>query len=211
MKKNSWIWNGFVIILDRGHGVDTPGKRSPDSSFFEWEWNDMFIDRLKPELELLGYKVFDTVPEDTDPSLTKRANRANKIIAEYGADKCIFLSIHCNAAGDGTKWMNATGWSAWTTIGQNKSDKLAECLCDACLEVGIKLRKETSDGDKDWEDNFTVIQKTNCPAVLVENMFYDSESDLEFLKSEEGVQQLLNLHIIGIQEYFGLPYAIIKG
>ena len=71
MKKNSWIWNGFVIILDRGHGVNTLGKRSPDSSFFEWEWNDMFIDKLKPELELLGYKVFDTVTEDTDPVLLK--------------------------------------------------------------------------------------------------------------------------------------------
>lgn len=208
MKKSN-DWNGLVVILDRGHGVNTPGKRSPDSSFFEWEWNDMFIDRLKPELESLGYKVFDTVTEDTDPSLTERANRANKIIAKYGASKCVFLSIHCNAAGNG-QWMNATGWSAWTTKGQNNSDRLAECLCNACEEIGVKLRKETSDGDKDWEKNFTVILKTNCPAVLVENMFYDSKTDLEFLQSPEGVEKLLNIHVLGIQRYFGRPTSLIN-
>lgn len=209
MKKSNEFWNGWVVILDNGHGVNTPGKRSPDSSFFEWEWNRMFVKRLTPELEILGYKVFTIVTEDIDVGLSERANRANKIIAEYGADKCIFLSIHCNAAGNG-QWMNATGWSAWTTKGQNNSDKLAECLCDASEIVGIKLRKDLADGDKDYEKNFTVIYKTNCPAVLVENMFMDSKSDLAFLQSEEGVEKLLNLHIIGIQKYFGEPYAIIK-
>lgn len=209
MKKSNEFWNGWVVILDNGHGVNTPGKRSPDSSFFEWEWNRMFVKRLTPELEILGYKVFTIVTEDIDVGLSERANRANKIIAEYGADKCIFLSIHCNAAGNG-QWMNATGWSAWTTKGQNNSDKLAECLCDASEIVGIKLRKDLVDGDKDYEKNFTVIYKTNCPAVLVENMFMDSKSDLAFLQSEEGVEKLLNLHIIGIQKYFGEPYAIIK-
>lgn len=209
MKKSNEFWNGWVVILDNGHGVNTPGKRSPDSSFFEWEWNRMFVKRLTPELEILGYKVFTIVTEDIDVGLSERANRANKIIAEYGADKCIFLSIHCNAAGNG-QWMNATGWSAWTTKGQNNSDKLAECLCDASEIVGIKLRKDLADGDKDYEKNFTVIYKTNCPAALVENMFMDSKSDLAFLQSEEGVEKLLNLHIIGIQKYFGEPYAIIK-
>lgn len=209
MKKSNAFWNGWVVILDNGHGVNTPGKRSPDNSFFEWEWNRMFVKRLTPELETLGYKVFTIVTEDIDVGLSERADRANKIIAEYGADKCIFLSIHCNAAGNG-KWMNATGWSAWTTRGQNNSDKLAECLCDASEIIGIKLRKDLVDGDKDYEKNFTVIYKTNCPAVLVENMFMDSKSDLAFLQSEEGVEKLLNLHIIGIQKYFGEPYAIIK-
>lgn len=209
MKKSKSFWNGSVVILDNGHGNDTPGKRSPDSSFFEWEWNRMFVSKLTDELELLGYKVFAIVTEDNDIGLTKRANRANKIIDEYGADKCIFLSIHCNAMGDG-QWMNATGWSCYTTKGQNSSDKLAECLCEACEEVGIKLRKDLSDGDKDWEENFTVIYKTNCPAVLVENMFYDSKTDLKFLQSEEGIEKLLSLHIIGIQKYFEMPYTIIK-
>ncbi len=34
----------------------------------------------------------------------------------------ILISLHVNAAGDGTKWMNATGWSCYTCKGQTESD-----------------------------------------------------------------------------------------
>lgn len=211
MKRSNEFWNGKVVILDNGHGNNTTGKRSPDNSFFEWEWNRMFVKKLKFELELLGYRVFAIVDEDNDIGLSVRANRANNIIKEYGSNNCIFISIHANASGNGSKWMNATGWSVYTTKGQNNSDRLAECLCNACEDLGIKLRKDISDDDKDYEENFTVIYKTNCPAVLVENMFYDSMSDLAFLQSENGIEQLINLHIMGIQNYFGEPVSIIKG
>ena len=195
MKKNR------IVILDNGHGDETPGKCSPDFSLFEWKWNRDFVQKLKDRLEKLGYIVFDIVPEDNDIALTARAKRANKIINEYGAGNCIFISVHVNAAGMG-EWMNATGWSAWTTKGKTNSDKLAECLCNACLSEGVKLRADMSDGDKDWESNFTIIYMTNCPAVLTENMFMDNRRDLAFLKSEEGIEKLLNIHINGINNYF---------
>lgn len=201
--------NTKVVILDNGHGIETPGKRSPDGSFLEWKWTRAFVQKLKLELELLGYLVFDIVTEDTDVGLTKRANRANEIITKYGSKNCIFISVHCNAAGNGEKWYNAEGWAAYTTVGNNNSDKLAECLCDACETVGVKLRTDKSDGDKDWEENFTVIKKTNCPAVLTENMFMDSKKDVDFLTSEEGIEKLINIHLIGIQNYFGYPVSII--
>lgn len=195
MKKNR------IVILDNGHGINTPGKCSPDESLKEYKWNREFVDKLIPLLENEGYTVFKIVTEDKDISLSERANRANKIITKYGAGNCIFISVHVNAAGNGG-WMNATGWEVYSTKGKTNSDKLAECLCDACLEENVKLRKDTSDGDKDKESNFTVIYKTNCPAVLTENLFMDSKSDLEILKSEEGVKKLLNIHVKGINSFF---------
>jgi N-acetylmuramoyl-L-alanine amidase len=195
MKKNK------VIILDNGHGAETPGKCSPDGTLREWKWNRDFVKLLKPMLEAEGYTVYVIVPEDNDISLSARANRANKICTEYGAGNCIFLSIHVNAAGMGN-WMNATGWSAWTTKGKTNSDRLAECLCNACRDEDIKLRTDLSDGDKDYEANFTVIYKTICPAVLTENLFMDNKSDLAILKSEEGIEKLLKIHVNGINAYF---------
>lgn len=195
MKKNK------VVILDNGHGINTPGKCSPDESLKEYKWNREFVDKLIPLLENEGYTVFKIVTEDKDISLSERANRANKIITKYGAGNCVFISAHVNAAGNGG-WMNATGWEVHSTKGKTNSDQLAECLCDACLEENIKLRKDTSDGDKDKESNFTVIYKTNCPAVLTENLFMDSKTDLEILKSKEGVQKLLNIHVKGINRFF---------
>ena len=190
------------MILDNGHGEETPGKRSPDGLFREWKWTRNFTKRLKSLLEECGYKVFNIVTEDTDPALSVRAARANTICSQYGAGNCVFVSIHNNAAGMGDKWMNATGWSVWTTKGKTNSDKLAELLCEECLLEGIKLRKDMSDGDMDWEANFTVIKKTICPAVLTENMFMDTKSEVEFLQSEEGIERLLKIHVNGIRRYF---------
>jgi N-acetylmuramoyl-L-alanine amidase len=161
----------------------------------------MFVDKLKQALEALGYIVFKIVEEDIDISLSERTRRANVIVNKYGAGNCIFISVHCNAAGNG-QWMNATGFSVWTTKGTTNSDKLAECMCNCCEPEGIKLRKDLTDGDKDYEANFTVIFKTNCPAVLSENLFMDNKGDLAILMSDEGVQKLLNIHINGIQKYF---------
>ena len=40
----------IVIVLDNGHGENTPGKRSPKledgSQFFEWEFNRDIVNRI---------------------------------------------------------------------------------------------------------------------------------------------------------------------
>ena len=44
------------------------------------------------------------------------------------------------------------------------------------------------------------------PAVLVENMFQDNKSDVEFLTSAEGKEILANIMIKGICDYFGIEF-----
>lgn len=194
--------NYRVVMLDNGHGKTTDGKRSPDGTFREYKWTRMFVKLLKYQLEKHGYIVFDIVPEDDDIALSRRAERVNAIIKEYGAGSCVFLSIHNNAAGMGDKWYNITGWEAWTTPGKNNSDRLASLLYEEVELQGIKTRKDTTDGDADKESNFTVLVKANCPAVLSENMFMDSKKDVEFLNSKEGIEKLLVAHINGIRRYY---------
>ena len=77
------------------------------------------------------------------------------------------------------------------------------------LDLILETNKYISDGDKDKERNFTLIYKAICPTVLTENMFMDSKKDLEFLKSDEGVRKLLNVHIAGIHKYFNGPVSRI--
>lgn len=57
-----------------------------------------------------------------------------------------------------------------------------------------------------WPGNFTVLNKTSMPAVLVENMFQDNKSDVEFLTSAEGKEILANIMIKGICDYFGIEF-----
>ena len=60
----------------------------------------------------------------------------------------IVVSIHVNAAGNGTKWLNATGWSVFTCSGQTESDRLAECMCEAAIKnfPGRRIRTDFSMG-----------------------------------------------------------------
>lgn len=199
------------ILIDNGHGEDTLGKRSPYSAcgtmpeipFFEYIWNREIALRIVNELYLLGYDSELLVPEIHDVSLKDRTKRVNKICKDLGKKNVILVSIHANAAGNGKDWYCAKGWSAYTSPGQTKSDFLAECLYEAAeIEFeGRKIRKEEKDGDKDWEENFYILEKTLCPTVLTENFFYDNIDDVQYILTEEGKDAVVRCHINGIINY----------
>ena len=191
------------ILIDNGHGHNTPGKRSPDGKFREYAYNREIAKRIVADLIDRGYDAELIVPEDNDISLEERVRRVNKICLASDPS-CVFLvSVHVNAAGNGSKWTNATGWSVYTCKGQTVSDKLAECLCEAAIKnfPGKRIRTDYSDGDSDWEENFYILRHTLCPAVLTENFFMDNKSDLEYLQSRAGKQAIIDTHVEGIIEY----------
>lgn len=193
------------ILIDNGHGENTKGKRSPDGKFLEYKFAREIADDIARELKKLGYEAERIVKENIDVSLTERARRVNEICGKYGTSNVILVSIHCNAAGDGSRWMTATGWSAYTSKGETKADYLATCLYDAAENnmKGQKLRKdEYSDGDPDWEENFYILQKTKCPAVLTENFFMDNKDDVEYLQSADGRNAIVRTHVEGIIRFF---------
>ena len=191
------------IFIDNGHGLMTAGKRSPDGQFREAFYNREIAKRVVADLVDRGYDSELLVPEDDDISLTERVRRVNAACFLLGKANVILVSIHVNAAGNGSKWMNATGWSVYTCKGRTASDKLAECLCESGIKnfPGRRIRTDMSDGDVDWEENFYILRKSLCPAVLTENFFMDSHSDLEYLQSKAGKQAVVDTHVEGIIEY----------
>ena len=60
--------------------------------------------------------------------------------------------------------------------------------------------KERSDGDGDYEKNFTVIHKTVCPSVLIEYGFYTNLEEMEWLMSDEGLNACVELTVKAIDE-----------
>lgn len=210
-KQNMEIRNNYHILIDNGHGKNTSGKRSPYSAcgvlpkldYYEYKWSREMAQMIVDELTRLGYDAKRIVTEETDVSLNERVKRVNSVCDKYGAGNVIMISIHSNAAGSGSQWTNARGWSAYTTRGNTKSDKLCECLYSEAEKnfKGMKIRKDTSDGDSDMEADFTVIKRTKCPAVLSENFFHDNVEDVEFLLSKEGKEKIMRTHVDGIIKY----------
>lgn len=193
-----------ICILDYGHGRETPGKRSPDSSLYEWQFNRELGKIIKAGLEAEGIIVMETLsPEcDSDPSLSVRADRANHIAHDNTDSECIFVSIHGNAAGNGQNWASARGWSVFVSPNSSPRSKALACaLTEGASKAGFKIRRP-SPGQDYWESNFAVLRKTSMPAVLTENLFYDNKEDCEIMKSQEGLNKLAAAHIYGITEYF---------
>ena len=191
------------VLIDPGHGIDTPGKRSPDGLFREYLWNRQVADLILEGLVSAGVDASLVVTETNDVSLRNRVNRVNTICNRLGASNVLLVSIHANAAGNGSAWMNARGWSCYTSKGKTKSDQVAECLYDAFEEEfqDRKIRKDMSDGDRDWEENFYVLQKSKCPAVLLENFFYDNREECAWMLQEETKRRIAGAAVKGIIKY----------
>ena len=58
-----------------------------------------------------------------------------------------------------------------------------------------------SDGDRDWEENFYVLAKSKCPAVLLENFFYDNREECAWMLQEETKRRIASAAVKGIIKY----------
>lgn len=178
----------MVVILDNGHGKETKGKRSPvwpdGSQLLEWEFNRDIVCRLSEMLVRSGIPYEVLVPEMSDVPLSERCRRANEIY-EREAGNCILISIHGNAGG-------GSGIEVYTSRGETRADAIAfELYNQLDEEFGGEwpMRADWADGDPDKEEDFYILSRTKCPAVLVELFFMDNEKDCRFILSGEGRQR----------------------
>ena len=191
------------ILIDPGHDINTPGKRSPDGRFREYAYNRLIAKAVVQHLKYRGYDAQLLVTEEYDVSLTERVRRANDWCNRIGRRNVILVSIHVNAAGHGDKWYNAMGWCCYTSRGQTAGDKLADALYESAAIhlTGHNLRKDYTDGDPDQEADFYILKHTACAAALTENGFQDSVKSLQYLESDEGKRSIVALHVDGIVNY----------
>lgn len=210
----------MVIILGTAHLGTTPGKCSPDGKFRECVYSREIVKMIKEALEnkgitaVIDYEPLEpnakmkgsTTKQEQSRELIWRANFVNNLCDKYGTSNCVYVSVHVNAAGSDSQWMNARGWSVYTSPGKTKSDTLATLLYEEAKSILPSdskhyVRSDFSDGDPDYEANFYVLRKTKCPAVLTENLFQDNKKDVEFLTSVEGKKKIVEIHVNGILRY----------
>lgn len=190
-----------IILIDNGHGSNTAGKRSPDGRHLEYKWARMFASRLCDVLKKDGFTVLMVTPEETDVPISTRCRRVNIVCNQFGAQNCLLVSIHNDASGNGSRWLNGRGWSARVSLNASlRSKTLARRLIEAAEANGITVRKYSRQVPY-WPQNLGICRDTNCPAVLTENLFMDNLKDVELLSSEEYIQKLVAAHVEGIKKY----------
>jgi N-acetylmuramoyl-L-alanine amidase len=183
------------VIIDNGHGNNTPGKRSPKgmltdpgmTALYEYEFNRDIACRLTAMLDESDIDYHLLVPETHDVPLDERCDRANEI---YRADRDSFLvSIHANAGG-------GTGFEVFTSVGDTPADPIAQVFAEKYVQhfPEFRLRKDEVDGDWDKESQFYILKNTILPAILTENGFMDHPKDLEFIISDNGRERIARHH-----------------
>ena len=208
---NKQSTDGYVWILDNGHGgvidgvYQTSGKRSPKwedgTQLFEGEFNRSVVKRIITMCEKEGIECINLVDTQKDLSLRWRTDKANDIYRERqqsDGKKCIYVSVHAN----GFNKESAHGWSVYTTVGETKSDKVAQILHEkAKVEFPThKMRMDTRDGDADKESNFWVLRKVVMPSILSENFFMTNREESRLLLSDEGRDRIAKIHFQMIKE-----------
>lgn len=200
-----------MVLLDAGHGgivngkYVTAGKRSPvwkdGIQYFEGVGNREIRDRLARMLREEGISFKFVNEGNEDIPLSKRTTFINKVAREYGVSETLVISIHSN----GFTKESAHGWSCYTSKGQTLADQYAENLYHEMMKEfpSEKFRMDKTDGDMDIEENFWILQRTVCPAILSENFFHTNERECkEILMTEQGQERIAKAHFNMIKSYF---------
>lgn len=193
----------YLWCLDNGHGKLTKGKRSPvlpsGERLFEYEFNRDIVRRIIEKIEPLGVQYYNVVPEvDTDNFLAGRVERANN---KKSVLPKIFVSIHANAGP--ARSMNdytldsISGIETWYYYGSKKGQKIASVFQRHIVAfTGMRNRHLKTQKTK----QFYVLRKTNMPAILTENGFYNNREEAIQLMTDEVRQRIADAHVAAILE-----------
>lgn len=162
------------FMLDAGHGLNTPGKQSPDG-MKEFEFNAAVANHAKALLE--GYENI-TVYFAHDPSgkvdipLVTRTDRANELKVDA------FVSIHANAIGKGA-WEEASGIE--TFVYKTKP----QAAYELAIKIQTNLLRASGLPNRGVKTaDFHVLRESKMDSVLAECGFMTNKTDLNKLKSD---------------------------
>lgn len=189
------------ILIDNGHGEETPGKCSPDKRLREFAYCREIAQRVSRELSLRNMDAILLVPERTDTPLKERVRKVNAWARKLGSKNVVLVSIHNNAAGNDEKWHTASGFSVFVSKNASANSKrLAQIFTENATAMGL-MGNRCVPPEKYWVKSLAMTRDTICPAVLTENLFQDNEEDVKFLLSEEGKKAITALHVNSIVQY----------
>ena len=182
------------IVLDAGHGYNTPGKRTPDGSMREWQFNSAVASLIESALK--NYENVEVLRVDdrtgkTDVPLKTRTDKANAWKAN------VYISIHANAAGSG--WNEANGIETYVYISKPKEAyELAKVVQDKLVKATGRRNRGVKTAD------FHVLRETKMAAILCECGFMTNKEEASLLKSDSYRQKVANAIVEGLAAFYKL-------
>lgn len=186
------------LYIDAGHGPNTAGKRSPDGTLREFNFNHPTAKKLAAIMkEYEGVTTHYTYKENEDTPLKTRTNTANALAKKSGAKNKAFVSIHGNASGN--EWSSAHGLETFVyTTKPAASVKMA-------TNVQAGMVKQTGLTDRGVKtDNLHVVRESSMPAILVEGGFMTSKEEAALMKTAAFQEKIARGIADGLAKTYGL-------
>ena len=192
-----------LFAIGAGHGLYTLGKRCLKSidpnQTREWTLNDRIADKVEKKLANYECKVIRV----DDTTGAKDISLANRVKTVNNAKPDMYISIHHNAG--------INGGAGGGTVVYYYSSKTERTLQAQKLYASIV--KETglvgNRYDKIKKNNFYVLSKTTCPALLIENGFMDSTYDTPIILTEEHAEKTATGIVNFLVAEFGLKEKVV--
>jgi N-acetylmuramoyl-L-alanine amidase len=182
----------MLIVIDAGHGPNTPGKRTPDGSMKEYEFNSAVANYLRDELaKYENVRVHFTHSDREDVPLKRRTDEANRLKAD------LFVSIHANAAG--ADWSSAEGIETYV---YKTRPREAVALAEKVQAQLVSATGRKNRGVKTAD--FHVLRETHMTAILVECGFMTNREEAALLKSDDYRRKVACAIAKGVAEQYGL-------
>lgn len=186
------------VCIDPGHGQHDPGAVGPGGT----KEKDVALSVALKVGEWLKKHGIDVVftrtndnpgfPTDEKQNLAKRVSIANTAKAD------IFVSVHCNSAGN----KQARGLETYCYALGGNGEKLARAIQE-------EVRKATGFIDRGVKTaNFYVLRYTQMPAVLVELGFISNPDEEKILASTDFQAKAAEAIAKGICRYFGIQWKV---
>lgn len=194
--KSVGLFNNMHPILDRGHGENTPGKRSPDSygdgdyyaDIKENHINECITRKVSLLLEMCGADYTILAPDWFDEGLNHRCAMENKIATNKRLKeriRTVLISIHNNAHKTG-QWTNARGTETYHFPSSYYGKTLANIL-----HMYIRLETEDDLPDRGVKQaDFQMLRATKSTATLLELAFMTNKLDCKLLQDDKFLNKL---------------------
>lgn len=193
-----------VVYLDDGHGVDTPGKRTPEFYNGQYIKENYFNSRVIFELEKIileeGLMIpVLTAPEEEDISLSVRCQRANSDFEarNININMSVFYSQHYNcqdAEWGGTKG----GIETFHYPNSENGKKLATFIYNESIKGTPQEHRGVKAG------NFYVLRETIMPSCLNESGFMDVKKEALLMANPNFIKETANEVNVALKKYFNL-------
>lgn len=182
------------IAIDAGHGPETAGKRIPDGSMREFQFNSVVARYVRDELmKYDGVEVLFTHADDgsRDVPLKERTEAASA----WGAD--LLVSIHANAMGNG--WSSAKGIETYVYTSKPQA---AVTLANAVHKQMILATGLYDRGVK--AANLHMVREGPLTSILVESGFMTNKDEAALLKTDAYRRKCAQAIIAGLVEVYNL-------